>query len=79
MKDTHSDTEDQTGEFRPVKNASFVLKIDTEVDAPSIRDAYTNVNAPRQRAKVNYTALRKQLALFEDSQNFNHTPSMRIK
>ena len=79
MKDAYTDAEDQSGECKSVQHTSLVFKIDTEVDSPSVKDAYTNFNAPKHRAKVNYTALRKQLALFEDSRNFNHTPSTRTK
>ena len=79
MKDTYTDGEDHSGEFRTTKNASFMFRIDIEVDSPAVKDAYTNFNAPRHRAEVNYTAVRKQLALFEDLRNFNLTPSTRTK
>ena len=67
MKDTHTDSADQIEEFRSNKKKSSgsVIRLDTEIDSPSVKDAYTNFTASRRRAKVDYTAVRKQLALLK--------------
>ena len=67
MKDTHTDSADQIGEFRSnkKKRSGSVIKLDTAIDSPSVKDAYTNLTASRRRAKVDYTAVRKQLALLK--------------
>ena len=67
MKDTHTDSADQIEEFRSnkKKRSGSVIKLDTAISSPAVTDAYTNLDTARRRAKVDYTAVRKQLALLK--------------